>query len=143
MLPGGRNTILERVWNFETLSAKLVQQPLKYLDESMVSEADKEMVELVNLIDGLSSLDEIAKSFDQWTTHMIVRSIHLLLEHRLVNVQQASLFRPLSGFSTGGRGVPKDNWSGRQQGFAASQSALCFMVNRLRPIVSILTTKGE
>jgi hypothetical protein len=99
LLPGGRNTILERVWNFETLWYKIEQRPLKYLDESVVSEEDKRrIVELVNLIDGLSTLDEVIKSYDQWPTHMIVKTIHLLLDHKLVNIQQASLFRPLSIF---------------------------------------------
>jgi hypothetical protein len=98
-LPGGRNTILERVWNFETLWYKIESRPLKYLDESTVSDTDKQaIVELVNLIDGLSTLDEVIKSYDKWPGHLIVKSVHLLLEHRLVNVQQASLFRPLSIF---------------------------------------------
>jgi hypothetical protein len=98
-LPGGRNTILERVWNFETLWFKLETSPLRYLDESLVSESDKKaIVELVNLIDGLSTLDEVIKSYDVWPGHMIVKSVALLLEHRLVNVQQASLFRPISVF---------------------------------------------
>ncbi len=98
-LPGGRNTILERVWNFETLWYKIESRPLKYLDESTVADTDKKaIVELVNLIDGLSTLDEVIKSYDKWPGHLIVKSVHLLLEHRLVNVQQASLFRPLSIF---------------------------------------------
>jgi len=99
LLPNGRNTILERVWNFETLWYKLENMPLKYLDEMPVSDADKRnIVELVNLIDGLSTLDEVIKAYDKWPGHAIVRSAHLLLEHKLVNVQQASLFRPLSIF---------------------------------------------
>lgn len=98
-LPGGRNTILERVWNFETLWNKLESRPLKYLDESTVLDPDKKfIVELVNLIDGLSTLDEVIKSFDKWPGHMIVKSVYLLLDQKLVNVQQASLFRPLSIF---------------------------------------------
>lgn len=99
MLPQGRNTILERVWNFETLWYKIENMPLKYLDEMPVTDNDKRnIVELVNLIDGLSTLDEVIKSFDKWPGHCIVRSVHLLLDNRLVNVQQASLFRPLSIF---------------------------------------------
>lgn len=99
MLPGGRNTILERVWNFETLWFKIEQRPLHFIDEGTVSSVDKKhIVELVNLIDGLSTLDEVIKSFDKWPAHMIVKSVALMLEHKLVNVQQASLFRPLSIF---------------------------------------------
>lgn len=98
-LPTGRNTILERVWNFETLWNKLSTKPLKYLDESTVSDRDKQAIQqLANLIDGLSTLDEVIKSFDMWPGYAIIKSVHLLIEQRLVNVQQASLFRPLSVF---------------------------------------------
>ncbi|HEY9787137.1 MAG TPA: DUF4388 domain-containing protein, partial [Candidatus Obscuribacterales bacterium] len=98
-LPSGRNTILERVWNFETLWNKLITRHLKYLDESPVSDNDKQLIiSLANLIDGLSTLDEVIKSFDVWPGYMIMKSVHLLIEQRLVNVQQASLFRPLSVF---------------------------------------------
>jgi hypothetical protein len=98
-LPTGRNTILERVWNFETLWNKLFTKPLKYLDGSLVSDKDKQSImQLANLIDGLSTLDEVIKSFDLWPGYAIIKSVHLLIEQRLVNVQQASLFRPLSVF---------------------------------------------
>ena len=98
-LPTGRNTILERVWNFETLWNKLSTKPLKYLDESPVTDRDKQAIQqLANLIDGLSTLDEVIKSFDLWPGYAIIKSVHLLIEQRLVNVQQASLFRPLSVF---------------------------------------------
>jgi hypothetical protein len=98
-LPTGRNTILERVWNFETLWNKLSTKPLKYLDESTVTDRDKQAIQqLANLIDGLSTLDEVIKSFDMWPGYAIIKSVHLLIEQRLVNVQQASLFRPLSVF---------------------------------------------
>ncbi len=98
-LPTGRNTILERVWNFETLWNKLSAKPLKYLDESEVTEKDKQSIQqLANLIDGLSTLDEVIKSFDLWPGYAIIKSVHLLIDQRLVNVQQASLFRPLSVF---------------------------------------------
>jgi hypothetical protein len=98
-LPGGRNTILERVWNFETLWNKLSSKTLRYIDDGVVSDADKAaIVELANLIDGLSTLDEVIKSFDQWPSHMIIKSVHLLLDNKLINIQQASLFRPLSIF---------------------------------------------
>ncbi|MBA3992088.1 MAG: hypothetical protein C0469_01080 [Cyanobacteria bacterium DS2.3.42] len=98
-LPTGRNTILERVWNFETLWNKLSAKPLKYLDGSVVSDKDKQAImQLANLIDGLSTLDEVIKSFDLWPGYAIIKSVHLLIDQRLVNVQQASLFRPLSVF---------------------------------------------
>lgn len=98
-LPTGRNTILERVWNFETLWNKMATKPLKYLDESTVTDRDKQaIVQLAGLIDGLSTLDEVIKSFDLWPAYAIIKSVHLLIDQRLVNVQQASLFRPLSVF---------------------------------------------
>ena len=98
-LPNGRNSILERVWNFETLWTKLASRPLKFLDESVVKEADKaQMAELATIIDGLSTIDEVIKTFDKWPTHMILKAVQLLLEHKLLNIQQASLFRPLSIF---------------------------------------------
>lgn len=99
LLPAGRNTILERVWNFETLWNKMSSRPLKYLDETPVSDREKQsIVHLANLIDGLSTLDEVIKSFDIWPGYMIIKSVHLLIEQKLVNIQQASLFRPLSVF---------------------------------------------
>lgn len=98
-LPTGRNTILERVWNFETLWNKMATKDLKYLDESTVTDRDKHgIVQLASLIDGLSTLDEVIKSFDLWPAYAIIKSVHLLIDQRLVNVQQASLFRPLSVF---------------------------------------------
>jgi hypothetical protein len=98
-LPSGRNTILERVWNFETLWVKLAARQLKYLDDTVVREQDKPMmVELASLIDGLSTLDEVIRSFDIWPSHLIIKAIYLLIENKLANVQQASLFRPLSIF---------------------------------------------
>jgi hypothetical protein len=98
-LPAGRNSILERVWNFETLWTKLTTKPLKYGDESPVKDADKaHMAELATLIDGLSTVDEVIKAFDIWPSHMIIKSIQFFLDQKLLNIQQASLFRPLSIF---------------------------------------------
>ncbi|HEY9682032.1 MAG TPA: DUF4388 domain-containing protein [Oculatellaceae cyanobacterium] len=98
-LPSGRNTILERVWNFDQLWQELESRTLKYLDDSTVTQADKtHIVQLVHLIDGLSTLDEVMKSYDVWPSHMVVRSVNMLLENKLVSVQQASLFRPISVF---------------------------------------------
>jgi len=56
------------------------------------------MVELASLIDGLSTLDEIIRSFNIWPSHSIIKAVYLLIENKLVSVQQASLFRPLSIF---------------------------------------------
>ncbi len=98
-LPGGRNTILERVWNFEVLWTKTAARQLKYLDDTVVREQDKPMmVELASLIDGLATLDEVIRNFDIWPSHLIVKAIQLLIENKLVSIQQASLFRPLSIF---------------------------------------------
>jgi hypothetical protein len=98
-LPSGKNTILERVWNFETLWNKAIEKRLAYLDDSVPSETDRSRIlELVQLIDGLSTIDEVIRSFDVWPSHMIMKAIQLLLDNKLVSVQQASLFRPLTVF---------------------------------------------
>lgn len=98
-LPGGRNTILERVWNFETLWHQIESRPLRYMDDTPVTDSDKKHIfDLVSLIDGLSTLDEVVKAYEVWPAYMIIKAIQALLEARLVNVQQASLFRPVSIF---------------------------------------------
>jgi hypothetical protein len=98
-LPQGRNSILERVWNFETLWEKLSQQNLQYGDLTAVSPQDIAMiVKLASTIDGLTTMDEIIRSFDLWPTFQILRAIQLLIDIGLINVQHSSLFRPLSIF---------------------------------------------
>lgn len=98
-LPSGKNTILERVWNFETLWSKVLEKKLAYLDETPVPEEDKRrIVEVAQLIDGLSTLDEVIRSYDSWPCHLILKAIQLLIDNQLVTVQQASLFRPLTIF---------------------------------------------
>ncbi len=98
-LPSGKNTILERVWNFETLWNKAQERKLIYLDESPVTDQDKaRILELISHIDGLSTLDEVIRSFDVWPCHMILKAVQVLIDNKLVSVQQASLFRPLTVF---------------------------------------------
>ncbi|MBX9668805.1 MAG: DUF4388 domain-containing protein [Candidatus Obscuribacterales bacterium] len=98
-LPSGKNTILERVWNFETLWSKTLEKKLKYMDESTPSDEDKQnIISLVQLIDGLSTIDEVTRSFDIWPGYMIMKAIQLLIDNKLVSIQQASLFRPLTVF---------------------------------------------
>ncbi|MBX9694084.1 MAG: DUF4388 domain-containing protein, partial [Cyanobacteria bacterium] len=98
-MPSARNTILERAWNFESLWSKAQVNKLVYIDDDPVSEKDKgRIVELAMLIDGLSTVDEVVRSYDSWPTHMIVKSIRMLLDNELISVQQASLFRPLTVF---------------------------------------------
>src|SRR5262249_45595074 len=41
LLPQRRATILERVWNFEALWSKVASKPLKFIDESTVSDEAK------------------------------------------------------------------------------------------------------
>lgn len=96
-LSGGRDAILERVWNFEILWLQAAQKPLRYMDDSLVTERElAQITELANLIDGLSTLDEVIKAFDRWPTHKIVKALFLLLELKLATIQQTSLFRPLT-----------------------------------------------
>lgn len=98
-LPGGKNTILERVSNFDYMWRKLESTELKYQDETPLTNADKKaLVELVGFIDGLSTLNEVIKSYDAWPEHKIVRALEFLVANRLVTMQQASLFRPISIF---------------------------------------------
>ena len=97
--PQGRESIFERVWNFETLWLQLSQQPLRFMDESQLKVEDKEKIaRLAGLIDGLSTLDEVIRGFDEWPTHMVVKSMFLLIDLKLANIQQSSLFRPLTIF---------------------------------------------
>ncbi|HMO23764.1 MAG TPA: DUF4388 domain-containing protein, partial [Candidatus Melainabacteria bacterium] len=102
-LPSAQNTVLERVWNFDALWHQLLAQHpypnLRYLDESPVSETDRQdIVNLVHCIDGLSTIEEVSTVFDRWPRYKVLRAIDLLLENNLVNVQKASLFRPLTVF---------------------------------------------
>jgi hypothetical protein len=98
-LPQGRNSILERVWNFEALWSKLSQQNLQYMDQTAVSKQDLTIIaKLASAIDGLTTIDEIIKSFDIWPGFQILKAVQLLIDIGLINVQQASLFRPLSIF---------------------------------------------
>jgi hypothetical protein len=98
-LPQGRNSILERVSNFEALWNSLCQQNLKYMDDTMLTDDDKASIEKLSyLIDGFSTLDEVIKSFDIWPSHKIAKAVKLLIDNNLVNIQNASLLRPLSIF---------------------------------------------
>ncbi len=98
-LPHGRGSILERVPNFDTLWKSLCQQNLKYADETVVIADDKVAIEKLSLlVDGFSTLDEVMRSFDIWPAHKIARAVKLLTDHGLVNIQNASLLRPLSIF---------------------------------------------
>lgn len=98
-LPGQRNVILERVWNFDKLWMLMSEQALRYFDEIPVQEADREkMPRLGALIDGLTTLDEVIKTFDEWPTHMVLKTVQLFIDHKLVQVQQTSLFKPLTVF---------------------------------------------
>lgn len=98
-LPGHRNVILERVWNFDELWAELRKQKLAWFDQSSVSEIDKERIpKVAAFIDGLTILDEVIKLSDDWPTHMVLKSVQLLIDNSLVLIQQTSLFKPLTVF---------------------------------------------
>lgn len=99
VLPSGRSAILERVWNFEQLWQPLATQPLKYMDETTVAEPDKQRIfQIARMIDGLTTLDEVIKMCEGWCTHMVLKAVQLLLDNKLVTIQQTSLFRPLTIF---------------------------------------------
>lgn len=98
-LPGERNVILERVWNFDTRWLEFKDQPLRYFDETQVLEADKsKFPRIASLIDGLTSIDEVIKAIDDWPAHMVLKTVQFLIDQQLVQVQQTSLFKPLSIF---------------------------------------------
>lgn len=98
-LPTGRSAILERVWNFDTQWAQLEPVPLQYFDQTKVIEGDKPRIAAIaRLIDGLTTLDEVMKLSDSWPSHMVLRSVQLLLDKKLVIIQTTSLFRPLTIF---------------------------------------------
>ncbi|MGD9681247.1 MAG: DUF4388 domain-containing protein [Candidatus Obscuribacterales bacterium] len=98
-LPAGRNTVLERVWNFDVLWRSAQEGTLRYLDDTVVSEVDRrQIVELVKCVDGLSTLDEVVRQFDRWPCHKILKAVDVLMSNNLVTVQKASLFRPLTVF---------------------------------------------
>ena len=99
MQPGEGTVILERVWNFDEQWRNLSRLPLKYFDETPVNEKDKEKMPLISgLIDGLTTLDEVVYSFDEWPTHKVLRTIQFFIDNKLVQVQQTSLFKPLTVF---------------------------------------------
>jgi hypothetical protein len=98
-LSGGRSAILERAWNFEGLWSALDLQRLHYYDGTPVPQTDQAFIlSLAGTIDGLSTLEEVLTSFDLWPKHMIVRAIKMLVDQKLVSIQEVSLFRPLSIF---------------------------------------------
>ncbi len=98
-LPNGGNSILERVWNFQALWSELDMEKLRFLDGSAVGPKEQmDILALASLIDGLSTVDEVVKSYDLLSSAMILKAVKLLVDHKLVNVQQVSLFRPLTVF---------------------------------------------
>src|SRR5258708_2864077 len=59
-LPAGRSTILEMTTNFQTRWAEVSARPLKYVDDTVVGDQDKQLIlKLATSIDGLSTLDDI------------------------------------------------------------------------------------
>lgn len=98
-LPSGRSAILERVWNFEQLWPQVAAAPLKYIDETPVTDEDKHRISaMARMVDGLTTLDEVIKMCEGWSTHHVLKALQLLLDQKLVNIQQTSLFRPLTVF---------------------------------------------
>jgi hypothetical protein len=98
-LPSGRSAILERVWNFEQLWPDIAAQQLRYVDETIATDDDKQRIfAMARMIDGLTTLDEVIKMCEGWSTHTVLKAVQLLLDHKVVNIQQTSLFRPLTVF---------------------------------------------
>jgi hypothetical protein len=98
-IPEGRNAVLERVWNFDELWIEFSQKDLHYFDETIVAEKEKAKIyQVAKKIDGLTIIDEVINSTDDWTTNKILKSIQLMLDNKLIVSQQTSLFRPLTLF---------------------------------------------
>lgn len=97
-LPGGRNAILERVWNFDELWKQALDKPLAYFDGKPVSDNDRnDIAKLAKQFDGLTTLEEILKAQSE-PTYITLRRLQVLLESTLVIPQKTSLFRPLTVF---------------------------------------------
>ncbi len=100
-LPAGQKTVLERVWNFNQIWTSQRHKKMYYVDGSLITEPDKEKIEsLIVLIDGFSTVEEIIKKFNQWSEFKILKAINFLLFNKLLNIQQASLYQPLSIFQS-------------------------------------------
>ena len=98
-LPGGRNVILERVWNFDALFLEIRHEPAKYFDDTPIPDEDKPRVlQIAQLVDGLTTLDEVIKQSVDWPTHLVLKAVQWLIDRKLIAVQQTSLFRPLTVF---------------------------------------------
>jgi hypothetical protein len=98
-LPNGRNTILEMAPTFLIRWTELAKGPLKYVDDSAVTEQDRELIVcLASAIDGLSTLEEVFSKFDTWPSHLLMKAVYLLIEYKLATVQHNGLFQPLSNF---------------------------------------------
>ncbi len=100
-LPARKNTILERVWNFDKLWGRINSESehLVYFDGTTVAQKDKDKFPVIaSLVDGLTTLDEVVKSCDDRPAHVVLKGVQFFLEHKLVVVQQTSLFKPLSLF---------------------------------------------
>lgn len=98
-LPGEKSVILERVWNFDSRWQDFKDQALRYFDETPVLESEKmKFPRIAGFIDGLTSLDEVIKACDDCPSHMVLKALQFFIDNGLVQVQQTSLFKPLSVF---------------------------------------------
>ncbi len=98
-LPGGKNCILERVWNFDALWQKASPDKFKSDDREPVTLEDVErFARLAALFDGWTTIDEVVKQAESYPGYQVIRAAQLLLEHGYVRLQQTSLFRPLTVF---------------------------------------------
>jgi hypothetical protein len=98
-LPSGHNAILERAPNFDPAWTQLAPTALKYMDDTPVKDKEKAMiVKLAQLLDGLSTLGEAMNAIENFPGHVVVKAAQLLLDLKLVSLQQTSLFGPISVF---------------------------------------------
>jgi hypothetical protein len=123
-LPGGNSAILERVWNYVDLWQSLSNGPLQYMDETPVGESDKNQIQhILRLLDGMTSLKEVAQSID-WPTYKTIKAIQLLIDRNLAVVQRASVFSFLKVFQR--TAVELQKLLGREQNQTLLETSLRF-----------------
>ena len=91
--PQGQNTVFERVWDFESAWQTLQSRQLKLYDKSTLSEADTKIAfELAQMIDGLSTVNDLLLQNTLWPSHKSLFTLQLLLTNHLLTVKDNALF---------------------------------------------------
>jgi len=98
-LPQGRDSVLERVKDFDERFNSLAETKLEYIDESDVSAEERATIaQLARHLNGLATLDEVIRKFDSWPSHKVIKAVDVLNRQGLLAQQTSSLFKPLNVF---------------------------------------------